>query len=188
MRTAFLRLCTAITVLSLFFCAIACTDDVESIYAKGLKAFFRLDDLTGTQSLRAALQSPGTFCTVKTEGLRNVITDARGRTEYINRTAAEQKYGKTVCIRGFIVGTPSVPDLSGLQHYNIAFELACPGCYKEYIWEIELAFSTPSAVHCRRCGRTYDLENSGVVTAGPAGRPLFRYHIAYDGLRLVIQN
>ncbi|MCH5181271.1 MAG: hypothetical protein J1F06_01445 [Prevotellaceae bacterium] len=167
----------------------ACTDDAESPYAKGIKAFLRIDDLTGAQLLRAALQSPGTFCTITTNNARHTVTAYNGQTNQLNITAVEQSYGRTESICGFIAGTPSVPDMNGTW-YNIAFDLACRNCYEndELYLRIALAFDSPVTVRCRRCSRIYDLENLGIVISGEAGRPLFRYRIFYDGVRLVIQN
>lgn len=166
----------------------ACTDDAETTYAKGIKAFLRIDNLTGAPLLRAALQSPGMFCTITTKGVLHTVTAPDGRTNQLTLTAVEQSYGRTESICGFIVGTPSVPDRNGLQ-LPVAFDLACPNCFAEDLVSKPLAFlpHTPVVVGCGRCGRNYDLENLG-SPVGIKGRPLYRYHVAGDADRLVIQN
>lgn len=167
----------------------ACTDDAESPYETEHKAFLRIDDLTGAPLLRAALQSPGMFCTITTNNARHTITAPDGRTNTLNLTAVEQSYGRTESICGFIVGMPSVPDMNGTW-YNIAFDLACPNCFHEDLISKPLVFSsaTSATVECRRCGHIYDLENRGMVIAGEKNRQLCRYHVRYEGNRLEIQN
>ena len=43
---------------------------------------------------------------------------------------------------------------------------------------------------CTRCGRTYDLNNLGIVVEGPAGRSLYRYRATYNqfGNTLSVNN
>lgn len=165
----------------------ACTDDIDGTYAKGQKAFIRIDDLTGLPALRAALQSPGLFCTLRLEGARYAVTDAQGKQQYKNLTAAEQNYGRVECIAGFIVGTPAIPDMNG-QFIAVAYELACPNCWEEASIQRSLAFAEPTSAQCSRCHRTYDLDNLGAVTAGASGKRLYRYPLYYNGQGLVVRN
>lgn len=171
----------------------SCTDDSENLYA-GYRAFFRYPLVITTQPLRTALDNPGMFCTIRYDARSYYFVGADGTTASQSRTALDN-YGAPMCIAGFIVGTPSIPDMQSGMHSPVAYDLACPACYTENAIERSLVFSdndaTGSKVACGRCHRIYDLNNSGILIegSGPA-RKLFRYRMSYAAAQgtLVIQN
>ncbi|MBQ2165654.1 MAG: hypothetical protein II447_02650, partial [Bacteroidaceae bacterium] len=84
---------------------------------------------------------------------------------------------------GLIVGT----DTWG--NYR-AFDLACPNCDRV---DFRLTIGENGIVSCGKCGIKYDLNNDGVIFDKGKGtyespRGLYRYRIAYDGMRVHITN
>ncbi len=166
----------------------ACTDDVADLYAS-IRAFFRYDNVTASHQLYTALNNPGEFCTVTLRNSVIYFTDADGRSSQGNLSATEV-YGKTQCVAGFIVGTPSVPDLNG-QTSARAYDLVCPTCYERNAIQRSLQFDGREQVKCPRCGRTYSLQ-TGLQNGGEEGvSVLYRYRMSYSPTgsgTLVINN
>lgn len=166
---------------------VACSGDVQGEYTRH-HAFFRYPNVNTTPELRTALGSPGMFCKITFPAAYYLFTDADGKFTQVNRTSLDA-YGQPMFIAGFLVGTPSIPDFSG-NFVPVAYDLACPNCFSESAIQRALDFTAPLEMKCGRCGREYDLNNSGVVTDGEKGRPLFRYRMSYAQAQgmLVIQN
>lgn len=164
----------------------SCAEEAESYYAN-LRAFFRFGSVITTPQLNSAVNNPGQFCTITFSGGYYLFTGPDGSFTRYAATAVDN-YGRPEYVSGFIVGTPAVPDLNGNFALS-AFDLVCPNCYETYI-QRPLSFSGTTAMHCNRCGRTYDLNNGGIVSSGTAGRPLFRYRVTYAATQgmLLIQN
>jgi len=164
--------------LSLLLCALttACADEVESLYAN-IRAFFRFSPVTQVPGLRAALNSPGMFCTISFSNGKYIFDTGDGNPFVYTPTAIDQ-YGTPECVSGFIVGMPNIPDLNG-NFYNIAFDLVCPNCYSTDAVQRSLTLQSTDAV-CGRCKRHYGLNNGGIVTAGKGGRGLYRYPVTYN--------
>ena len=166
----------------------ACTDDVDSLYTRE-SAFFRYNLVATTQPLRAALTSAGEWCRITfSNGKQYHFENAHGQTYDYMPTAVSQ-YGDHTCICGFVVGTPAVPDMSGQT--VVAYDAACPECYRESYIQSTLTFASSSTMHCNRCNTTYDLNNSGCPTSGDATNAMLRYrYVTYSEANntLVIQN
>lgn len=174
--------------LILLLCALAaaCSADVENLYAN-IRAFFRFTPVTQVPGLHAALNNPGLFCAITFPNGKYRFAGSDGSTFDYTPTAMDQ-YGKPECVGGFIVGMPNIPDLNG-NFYDIAFDLVCPNCYSNNAVQRNLTLRGTDAL-CGRCNRRYDLNNSGIVSAGDNGRGLYRYHISYTQAQnlLLIQN
>lgn len=162
-----------------------CESDVENLYSNH-RAFLRFTPVTSAQPLYKALNNPGMFCTVEFSASHTHFKDYDGNSYAAPRTALDQ-YGRPIYISGFIVGTPSLPDLNS-NFYNVAFDLVCPNCYDESYIQRRTQFDGYEKMKCTTCGRTYNLNNNGVVDGGKSGRPLFRYRISYASDVVVIQN
>ncbi len=168
--------------------ATACSDSVDNLYAS-IRAFFRYDNVTASHQLYTALNNPGEFCTITLRNSVIYFTDADGRSSQGNLSATES-YGKTQCVAGFIVGTPSVPDLNGSTSPR-AYDLVCPTCYERNAIQRSLQFDGREQVKCSRCGRTYSLQ-TGLQNGGEEGVSLlYRYRMSYSSSAsgtLVINN
>lgn len=180
------RLLPAVALLAAVLLA-GCTEDVENTYTS-VRAFFRFTPVTSVHQLNTALNNPGMFCSVTFNPQSYVFTDSEGNATSVNRTALDL-YGTPVFICGFIVGTPSLPDVNG-NFYNVAYDLVCPNCYHDDAIQRSLAFSDREEVTCNRCRRSYTLSNGGLVRSGESGRSLLRYRLTYSAAQntLVIQN
>lgn len=177
-----------VSLLLLVAALAGCTDDSENLYTK-YRAFFRYSYVSTTPPLYAAVNSPGIFCTITFPAGKYHFALTDGNAFTYTPTALDA-YGPPECIAGFIVGTPQVPDVYG--NFTVtAYDLVCPNCYEESAIQRSLTVSEGGAAKCSRCLRTYDLNNNGIMTSGPAsGRKLFRYHVAYAATQgvLMIQN
>ncbi len=162
-----------------------CGDDIGDSYAN-IPAFMRVQPVTALAPLRTALNNPGYFCAMTYSKPYYQAKGTDGTSAQINGTAMEN-YGKPLYICGIIVGMPSLPDMSG-NFYLVAYDQACPNCYKDLINKT-LRFPSQTAAHCDRCRRTYDLNTSGIVIEGEKGDPLFRYRVQYSPLNdiMVVQ-
>lgn len=165
----------------------SCAEEAESYYAS-LRAFFRYGNVINTPQLLTAVTNPGQFCIITFSAGYYHFTGPDGGKPTDWPATAVDAYGKPEYVSGFIVGTPAVPDLNGNFALS-AFDLVCPNCYETYI-QRPLSFSGTTAMYCNRCGRTYDLNNGGIVSSGTTGRPLFRYRVSYAASQgmLLIQN
>ena len=183
-----IRLFRLLLVLSGVLAFSSCSDDAEQPYAH-IRAFFRFTPVTAAQPLYAALSSPGEYCTITIQPHTFTFTDRAGRAVQANRTALDA-YGQPECISGFIVGTPSTPDMN-MRFQPLAYDLACPACYEYHLKSITLRFDPKqqNAVVCPRCHRVYDLSLQGAVIAGEPGPRMYWYRwVRYANNTVIIQN
>lgn len=159
----------------------------EDFYAR-MPAFLRFTPVSAVPPLNSALNNPGMFCAVTFTSSHYVFTGLDGSVRTYPRTALDA-YGKPVCISGFIVGTPALPDMQG-GLTCVAYELACPNCDIEASISRALSLTGIASATCGRCGRVYDLNNGGVVSTGTDGHSLYRYRIAYSQTTdvVIVQN
>ena len=167
----------------------SCDDDLQNEFSRQ-RAFFRYPMVNNTPELRAALNSPGMFCKITFPPKYYLFSDAYGHATQMNRTALEA-YGKPIFISGFVVGTPSIPDMGG-NFFTVAYDLVCPTCYSESFISKTLDFNNKlgTEMKCNKCGRVYDLNNDGIIKSGGEGQRMFRYRMTYSFAQgmLVIQN
>ena len=161
-----------------------CSGEVENEYSTS-RAFFRFSPVTAVPPLQQSLGNPGLYCRISFFNRTVTFTSSAGNSQqyiltddYANRSIA--------FIAGFIVGTPSVPDLNG-NFYQVAYDLVCPTCYDRDAIQRSLGFSADETATCGRCHHTYSLRHGGIIE-GAEGDKLKRYHITYSNNVMVIQN
>ena len=172
---------------------LACGEESASRYSHH-RAFLRFSPVAAAPVLSAAVHGVGEWCAITYDASHYVFTTAAQRTSRYPRTALDA-YGAPTSIAGFVVGTPTLPDLSGRQTV-VAFDLVCPSCYQGAYVERRLSWnpSTPGTLVCGRCQRHYDLNNGGIVSVtkgdGQANVGLFRYLATYSANSdvFVVQN
>ena len=174
------------------FCSLlsftSCSDDAEQAYAH-IPAFFRFTPVSSAQPLNGALNNPGEFCKITIDARSFVFTDRAGHSIAKPRTALDA-YGQPECIIGFVVGTPSTPNMN-MQFQPLAFELACPACYENNMKSITMHFdkSNVNAMKCPRCQRVYDMSLQGAVIAGEPGPRMYWYRwLIYNNDTMIIRN
>lgn len=167
---------------------LSCSDDAEQAYAH-FPAFFRFTPVTAVHSLNAALNNPGEFCTISIEPKFFLFTDRRGHRIRQPRTALDQ-YGQPECVSGFVVGTPSTPDMN-MNLQPLAFDTACPACYENDMKRATMQFDQKNlnAMKCPRCHRVYDMSIQGSVVEGEPGPRMYWYRfLQYANNTLIIRN
>lgn len=166
---------------------VACSSDEDSLYAHE-KAFLRISPVTAAAPLYNALRSAGQWCAISIGTSTYNISNYSGQTAQINFTAL-LSYGQPECVAGFVVGTPSMPDLNMSQDPQ-AYDLVCPTCYENNMLQRSLSFSAEEKLTCNRCQCSYDLSNGGILSQGEGIKRLYRYHITYSDASntLIVMN
>lgn len=79
----------------------------------------------------------------------------------------------------------------GWSSYNsklYAYDALCPNCLEKGIFN-KLTWGNPNFyTTCKRCGRSYDLNNNGIVIKGQEGRKLEKYHIQNHNGVIIVSN
>ena len=163
-------------VLAFALAVFSACGDADNLYATGHRAYFQYDRVRTATPLYTAVRNPGMWCTVSTRNGQYVFTGSGVITATDAITHIDRRKGYE-CLAGFIVGSPSVPDLTGST--LVAYDLVCRACYEEYTMLRALTFSAAEQVRCPRCGRTYDLSNGGHAISGEGAYTLYRYHAVY---------
>lgn len=164
-----------------------CSDEADSIYSNE-SAFLKFTPVTAVAPLYTALNSSGMFCTIQAGTSAFTFQGSDGQSASYPLTAVVTNYGRPNNIAGFIVGTPSVPDLSG-QTGPVAFDLVCSNCYESSLITRRLTLASDERALCEKCGRTYNLQSGlGEVVEGDKGSRLYRYRMTYTQNILLIMN
>ena len=170
-----------------FVLFLACTN-AENTYYRGALVRFSYTATNTVPELNTALGSMGEFCSVRTDGVNFIFTSPRSATTR-PLTAVDTRLNPSLGLSGLIVGLPNIPELGADIPRVVAFDLACP-CYEDFNTTRNLQLKEGGRAVCTRCGRTYDLNNQGIVADGPSGRSLFRYRANYNafGNTLTVNN
>lgn len=174
--------------LSLFtFFFLSCSN-ADHTYYTGARVRFSFTSTNTVPELNAALGSMGEFCSIRCDAVNYIFSSPRSSTTR-PLTAVDTRVNPALGLSGLIVGLPNMPELGADVPRVVAFDLACP-CYEDFNTTRNLKFSGNGRAACTRCGRTYDLNNQGVVVEGPAGRSLYRYRATYSqfGNTLSVNN
>ena len=175
-------------ILSLFTSLILSCSDADNTYYRGARVRFSYSATNTVPELNAALGSMGEFCSIRCDAVKYIFTSPRSSTSR-PLTAVDTRVNPALGLSGLIVGLPNIPELGADVPRVVAFDLACP-CYEDFNTTRNLQFAGNGRAACTRCGRTYDLNNLGIVVEGPAGRSLYRYRATYNqfGNTLSVNN
>lgn len=183
-----------ILFLSIISCLLllACQEgEVNNKYCN-LRARLHVENVSQAPALFTACESMGEFCTIKlsNNGLQLLCKDATEHpADPINITAISAYGSYFLGLSGFIVGKPTIPEIGEDFVHVVCYDLACSNCYQDYHFTKDLRLQAGGYAKCTSCGRTYDLNDYGNITAaGPGGRPLFRYRVNYVSGILLISN
>lgn len=182
-RILFSNVSLLIALISIISCA-----EADTTYYRGARVNFSYSYTNTIPELNSALGSYGEFCTIRSDGSNFIFTGLKGSTTR-PFTAIETRVHPALGLSGLIVGLPNIPELGADQPRVMAFDLSCP-CYEEFDTTRNLTLFAGGQASCTRCGRTYDLNNLGIVIKGSSGRNLYRYHASYNqfGNSLTISN
>lgn len=180
-------------IIALAALIVSCTGDeeVQSKYAN-YTARFSYSPVAACPSLQRACTGLGEFCMVDRpidQQQRIRVRDNHGsEPDYINPTAL-QSYSSIVLGLGgsLIVGLPSLAELGSEQSVVICYDGVCPNCYTSDHVTKQLVLDEGFA-ECKKCGRTYDLNNQGIVTSEQGGHTLYRYAVGFNGTGVYVSN
>lgn len=152
-----------------------CSDE----YYATTRAFLKFTPVTAVHPLYTALNNPGMFCRVTIGTTHFHFSDAEGQNATYPLTALAA-YGRPECLAGFVIGTPSLPDLN-MGQQPVTYDLVCPTCYQHDLIQRSLDFSAREKLSCPHCQSVYDL-TTGTLHSGKsdAVRLLYRYKITYS--------
>lgn len=172
-RIRALGISLSLSIVSALFSG--CSDE----YYATSRAFLKFTPVTAVHPLFTALNNPGMFCRITIGTTHFHFSDAEGQSATYPLTALAA-YGRPECLAGFVVGTPSLPDLN-MGQQPVAYDLVCPTCYQQNLIQRSLEFSGREELSCPRCQSVYDLTN-GTLRSGKsdAVRLLYRYKITYS--------
>ena len=161
-------------------CLASCNDGEANNKYCNLRARLSIDNVLQAPVLHAACESMGEFCAITSDGQKLIFTDAAGKSSSINIAAMSDYAGYNLGLSsGYIVGRLAIPELGEDIARVICFDRACPNCYQNYNITKPLVLQTSGYAFCRNCNRTYNLNDCGNLSDGPAGRTLYRYRVNY---------
>ena len=167
--------------------AFTACDKADYIYSN-LRAKFVLENTYQAPALHTACNSMGEFCTITSNGKQFVFKGSAKEASYVNLTALNGYSGFYLGLSGLIVGLPSIPEMGATDSKVVCFDLACSNCYEDYNITKPLTLHNDGTATCASCKRTYDLNNTGFISNGEAGRALYRYRVSYVNYTLVVSN
>ena len=167
---------------------IACSDGEVNTKFCNLPARLTVENVLQAPVLFTACENPGEYCTVTSDGEHFIFTNAANKTSSINITAIAGYNGYYLGLSGLIVGKLTIPEMGEDNVRVVCYDRACSNCYQTYNITKPLSLQTGGYVKCNSCQRTYNLNDIGNISDGPAGRNLYRYRVNYIGNVLVINN
>ena len=175
-------------LLAVLLLVSACNNEEVSNKYCNLPAQFTFSPVNSISQLYSSCESQGEWCTILLSGNKFYFTKPNGSTGEANRTALDGYTGFYMGLSGFIVGLPNIPELGEYIPVITCYDLACRNCYYEYGTTRRMTLKESGYAYCSRCQRTYDLNNTGQVSQGEAGKALFRYRVYYGNNTLSINN
>ena len=129
----------------------------------------------------------GEFCSITTDGVYFIFKGSVKQSP-IPIDERYRRDGFYLGLSGLIVGLPNIPEIGKTESQVVCYDLACSNCYEDYNITKPLALHNDGTATCASCKRTYNLNNTGFITKGEAGRPLYRYRVSYVNNTLVVSN
>ena len=189
---------TALSARSLLFvvCCLltvvfsSCKDGETSNKYSNLRARLTVENVAQAPVLFTACESMGEYCTaiISSDGQRLLFTNQAGTTSPVNILAISGYSGYYLGLSGFIIGKPFMAEMGEDAPRVVCFDRACSNCYQTYNITKPLVLQTGGYARCGSCGRTYNLNDYGIISDGPAGRSLFRYRVSYINYLLYVNN
>ena len=176
----------AVLLLLLSFCA--CNDELVSNKYCSLPARLVFENTFTVPLLHTACTNMGEWCTIEVKGSNFYFTRYNGNNVTWPILEPDKYKGIYMGLSGFIVGLPNIPELGETVPVVTCYDLACRNCYDDAFVTRNLTLQEGGLAYCSRCQRTYDLNNTGQVSQGEPGNPLYRYRVSYGNNTLVINN
>ena len=182
------RICIYILPIISGLLLAACNNgEVNNKYCN-LRARLTIDNVLQAPVLSTACENMGEYCIITSDGERFLFTSAINKTDTINILASNSYNGYYLGLSGFIVGKLTFPEMGEDYVRVVCYDRACSNCYQNYNITKPLVLKTGGYAKCNKCGRTYNLNDCGIISDGPGGRNLYRYRVSYIGYTLYINN
>jgi len=159
-------------------------DDSEFEYSN-YQAYFVFDNsqrLDATLSSAMNPLSPGIFCKIAIEGSNYIsFVNNQGLNSKQMMTAVDQR---RTCILGIYNGSGVIVGYGALSDPPAfyAYDVQCPNCYEQTNKpNSPLSMDTNGKAICKKCQRTYDMNNGGIIIGGEGGKKMIRYHASTTG-------
>ena len=179
--------------LGLTLAFISCSDDEVNNKFYNLRAYLIIENVLGTP-LHIACENWGEFCSITNDGSHLILTDASNKNLPIDIPAEFDYHHYNMGLSsGYIVGLPAIPEIGKDVAEVVCYDRACSNCNQnDYIvYPLKFILQSHGYAKCDRCNRTYNLNDYGIISDGPGGRPLYRYRVYYYSspyFRLRIEN
>lgn len=177
------KIFTAMLAIALY----ACGDGITHSRFCNLPARFTYTPVSSVHQLYAACSSPGEWCSITANATQFVFSNPQGNTP-VSQTAVNNYNRPYMGLSGFLVGTPTLPEIGESTAVITCYDLACSNCYVEAGITRRMELHQGGESYCQRCHRTYDLNNQGIITDGDPGKTLYRYRVYYGNNTLTINN
>lgn len=182
------KLCTLVLPIISCLMLLACKDGEVNNKFCNLPARLTVENVLQAPVLYTCCEGMGEFCTITSDGQRFNFTDATNHTSSINITSIVGYSGYHLGLTGFIVGRLSIPEIGENDAKVVCYDRACSNCYQNYNITKPLQLKVGGYAKCNSCNRTYNLNDTGNISDGPGGRPLYRYRVSYLNYVLLIYN
>ncbi len=181
-----MRFCKS-ALLSLLL-LVSCNDSLVSNKYCNLPANFSFTPVISISQLYSSCESQGEWCSITVKNSKFYFTKPNGSQGQANMLAQQGYSGFYMGLSGFIVGLPNIPEMGATLPVVTCYDLACRNCYDDFGITRQLTLKESGYAFCSRCQRTYNLNNTGQVSDGNAGNPLYRYRVYYGNNTLSINN
>ena len=164
----------------LLLCCLSC-EQIDTTYSI-ITAYYVCSNVSIVPELYTALHNPGQFCTIKNENGKFLFNGVARL-----NVSATDRYA--LGLNGLIVGLPNIPEPGATVSVITCYDLCCRSCYEDRTITRQLSVDTDKGLAtCGKCGRTYNLNDQGIVCKGEAGKALYRYRVSYTPYTLVVNN
>lgn len=175
-------------MLLLSFAAFLSCGKAEYEFNTTIPCYFIYDNSTHQDpTLASALNqsAPGTFCYISQSSKSGAsyvnFSTNQGLSSSQAKTALDNKYTYELGLNnGIIVGYGNLNSPATLY----AYDHQCPNCAdasSAYSPKYPLTMTTDGKAKCSKCGRTYDMNNGGVISDGESGNKMTRYRVYSAG-------
>lgn len=186
-RTPLLREGVGVKLFLLLFFLSCREGEVNNKFCT-LPARLTIENVQQAPILYTCCESMGEYCAITSDGQHFLFTNAANKTDKINILADSEYSGYYLGLSGLIVGKLTIPEVGEDLVRVVCYDRACANCYQNYHITKPLILQTSGYAKCNNCQRTYNLNDCGTISDGPAGRNLYRYRVNYIGYVLVINN
>lgn len=165
----------------------SCGEELTQNKWSRMRAYYLCDHVMAIPTLYHACTGPNQWCTIRLSlNGKQLLFESLIESNTENLTA-NVGYTRFHIERGLIIGLPTLAEPLADAPIVTCYDIACPNCLDDAISK-NLTIQENGKAQCRRCNRTYDLSNQGIISEGERGKTLERYRVTYNGNTLIVDN